>query len=107
MIGPPGSSNLPKRKNASLSRLEKALPIILDKYGVKRIGVFGSFTRGDQARKSDIDILAEFAEGLATLQNFTGLADFLEELSKRKGDLLTVKGINRSPPPDRRRGSLA
>jgi predicted nucleotidyltransferase len=87
--------NLPKRSSAAIGRLIRALPVIRQNYGVKRIGVFGSFARGDQTRRSDIDILVEFAKGQATLQNFIGLADFLEELIKRKVDLLTVEGINR------------
>jgi predicted nucleotidyltransferase len=92
---PPKTLNLPKRRSAVIGRFIRSLPVIRQKYGVKRIGVFGSFARGDQTRKSDIDILVEFAPGQATLQNFIGLADFLEELSKRKVDLLTVEGINR------------
>jgi predicted nucleotidyltransferase len=32
-------------------------------YHLKRIGVFGSFARGEQTEKSDIDILIEFEEG--------------------------------------------
>jgi len=31
-----------------------------EKYGVKEIGIFGSYVRGEQKKKSDIDILVEF-----------------------------------------------
>jgi len=37
------------------------------KYHLKRIGVFGSFARGEQTEKSDIDILIEFEEGTDNL----------------------------------------
>lgn len=36
-------------------------------YHLKRIGVFGSFARGEQTDKSDIDILIEFEEGTDNL----------------------------------------
>jgi len=32
------------------------------KYKVKEIGIFGSYVRGEQKRKSDVDILVEFKE---------------------------------------------
>ena len=62
-------------------------------FGVKRIGIFGSFAR-DQARDdSDIDIVVEFEKGKGTLKNFCGLVDFLEELFGREVDILTPDGI--------------
>ncbi len=33
---------------------------VLKKYKVKRIGLFGSYVRGEQKRHSDIDFLVEF-----------------------------------------------
>ena len=36
-------------------------------FGVKRIGLFGSYTRGKQNERSDIDILIEFEKGKKTL----------------------------------------
>jgi len=32
----------------------------LEKYGIKRIGLFCSFVRGEQKKKSDIDLVVEF-----------------------------------------------
>lgn len=60
----------------------------------KKIGIFGSFARGEQNRKSDIDVLVEFEEGHATLHNFIGLSDYLEELFKRKVDLLIESSLS-------------
>ena len=39
----------------------------IKKYGVKKIGLFGSYVRGNQKEKSDIDILVEFEKGKITL----------------------------------------
>jgi len=40
--------------------IELLLEELRQKYKVKRIGVFGSFVRGEQKKKSDIDLLVEF-----------------------------------------------
>jgi predicted nucleotidyltransferase len=84
-----------QRKSLIISRFEKAVPTIRTKFGVQRIGIFGSFARGEQTRKSDVDVLVDFAQGYATLHNFVGLADYLEALFKRKVDLITVEGIDK------------
>ena len=68
-----------------------------EKYKVKRIGVFGSYARGEQSEGSDIDILVEFKEPVGFL--FIHLADFLEEILESKVDLVTPDAIK----PNRRR----
>ncbi len=62
-----------------------------ERFKVKRIGIFGSYARGDQNEDSDIDILVEFREPVGFV--FIHLADFLEEILETKVDLLTVDGI--------------
>ena len=62
-------------------------------FGVKRIGIFGSFARDEATEKSDIDVVVEFEKGKATFKNVCGLVDFLEELFGREIDLLTPDGI--------------
>ncbi len=42
--------------------------------GVKRLGLFGSFVRGEQGPDSDIDVLVEFRSGKKTLDNFVQLS---------------------------------
>lgn len=68
-------------------------------YGVKRIGLFGSFIRNEQKRKSDIDLVVEF-ELSHFGRNFKGLFDaymevssYLENLLGRKVDILTPVSI--------------
>jgi len=82
-------------KGLVFSKLKKFLPAIKARYGVKRIGIFGSYARGDETRTSDVDVLVEFAPGQATFDNFMQLAYDLEDLFKRKVDLLTVAGIDK------------
>ena len=62
-----------------------------EKYKVKEIAIFGSYTRGDQDENSDIDILVDFREPVGFL--FIHLADYLEEILEIKVDLLTPDAI--------------
>ncbi|MDO8127020.1 MAG: nucleotidyltransferase family protein [Candidatus Brocadiales bacterium] len=62
------------------------------KYKVKEIGVFGSFVRGGQKRRSDIDILVEFEE-VPDLLKFIELERRLSRILKRKVDLVEKTSI--------------
>ncbi|MCM8817111.1 MAG: nucleotidyltransferase family protein [Candidatus Omnitrophica bacterium] len=63
----------------------------IKKYKVKRIGLFGSFIRGEQTAKSDIDFFVEFEEPI--FDDFIGLSNFLEGLFKRRVEILTPAGL--------------
>jgi len=65
----------------------------LKKFGVKRIGLFGSFSRDESKEDSDIDVVVEFEKGKATFKNFARLIDYLENLFQRPVDILTPTGI--------------
>lgn len=65
----------------------------IKKYGVNRLGVFGSHARGEQNAESDVDILVEFRKDKKTFDNYMGLKFFLEDLFKRKVDLVVVGTI--------------
>ena len=56
------------------------------KYGVKKIGLFGSFAKGKQKKKSDIDFLVEFKK--IDADNFFSTLFLLEKMFKRKVDLV-------------------
>ena len=62
--------------------------------GVRRIGLFGSFVRGEQRPDSDIDILVEFVLGRKTFDTFMGLSLFLEEILQNSIELVTVESLN-------------
>jgi hypothetical protein len=63
------------------------------RYGIKRIGIFGSFTRASQNSKSDIDILVDFYPNEKTFDNYMELKFFLERLFHRKVDLVIKDAI--------------
>lgn len=75
-----------------LKTLEDTKEIIYKKYKVKKLGVFGSYIKGEQQDMSDIDILVDFSEG-ADLIDFIGLALFLEEKLGRKVDLVPERAL--------------
>jgi predicted nucleotidyltransferase len=62
--------------------------------GVKRIGLFGSFVRGEQRPDSDIDFLVEFEPGQKTFDRFMELAFLLEKALKHRIELITVESLS-------------
>lgn len=66
----------------------------IEKFGVKRIGIFGSFIKGVQNKESDVDLLVEFIRGKKKFKNFIYLAFFLEDLLHRKVELVTPESLS-------------
>ena len=65
---------------------------IKERFQVKRIGLFGSFARGEEKETSDVDIMVEFEQ--PTFDNFMKLAFFLEDLLGRKVELVTPDSLS-------------
>lgn len=65
-----------------------------ENFGVERIILFGSFAKGVQKKKSDIDILVDLRKPLGL--EFVSLADRLEEILGRKVDIATYDHYKRS-----------
>jgi uncharacterized protein len=61
--------------------------------GVRNIGLFGSFVRGEETSLSDVDILVEFIPEKHTFDNFMEVAFFLEELLERKVEVITPEAL--------------
>jgi hypothetical protein len=64
------------------------------RFGVQKIGFFGSFVRGEQKDDSDIDLLVIFEPGKKSIDNLMDLYEFVQQLFHRKIDLLTPEGIS-------------
>jgi len=91
----PGLIASSKKKSPVIRKLVAAAPALRTQFGVSRIGIFGSFARGEETRTSDVDVVVDFAQGHATLKNFVGLVEQLEALFQRKVDLITSEGIDK------------
>ncbi|MEK6581824.1 MAG: nucleotidyltransferase family protein [Nitrospirota bacterium] len=63
-----------------------------EKYKIKEIGIFGSYIRGEQKRRSDIDILVEFDEPVSLL-DLVGAEIYLSELLNIKVDLVPKRDL--------------
>lgn len=63
------------------------------RFGIKKIGVFGSFVRGEERERSDVDVLVEFRAGHSTFDNYMELKFFLEKLFGRRVDLITSASV--------------
>ncbi|PWR71738.1 nucleotidyltransferase family protein [Methanospirillum lacunae] len=80
--------------------LRQSQPDLQEKFGVMKIGIFGSFARGEEQPDSDVDVLVTFQQGKKTFDNFMGTKFYLEDLFKRKVDLVTdaaLKPLIRDP----------
>jgi len=78
----------------ALTRLRAAKPL-LDRYGVARVGVFGSTARGEAGPDSDVDVLVEFAADRHPGLGFFTLKDDLGEFLHSEIDLVTPDGLHR------------
>lgn len=63
-------------------------------YGVKEIGLFGSFLTNNANTQSDIDLLVDIKKENKTFKNFMSLNYFLENLFNRKVDLVTKQSLS-------------
>jgi uncharacterized protein len=62
------------------------------RYKVKEIGIFGSYVRNEQNKKSDLDVLVSFSETI-DLFTFIELENYLSDLLGVKVDLVMKEGI--------------
>lgn len=76
-----------------LDVLSKNLNTWQEKYGVKRIGLFGSYSREDQNESSDIDVLVEFKDLDLSFDHYIELKFDLEDHFHKPVDLVIVDDI--------------
>ena len=65
-------------------------------YPIEKAWIFGSYARGEETRKSDIDIMVSFNKDVhITLFDYAGIMNELEDLLCKKIDLVTEGGIRK------------
>jgi predicted nucleotidyltransferase len=80
-------------KDAIVADIRKSRQQLLS-YGVRSIGLFGSFARGQAGPKSDVDLLVEFEPDKKTFDNFIDACFLLEDLFGRKVELVTRESLS-------------
>jgi len=67
----------------------------LFRFGIRNVGLFGSYVRDDQSEASDIDILIDFEPALENYDNYMAVYDLLEQLFKNERvDVTTKNGLS-------------
>lgn len=72
---------------------KKEIKLILEKNGVVRAGLFGSFARGDAKKNSDIDIIIKLTKGKSLL-DMASIELELEKKFNKKFDLITYDSVH-------------
>jgi len=80
--------------NKMKAQLEMLKPLLKEKFEVETIGVFGSYSRGEQTKKSDVDVLVVFSEDAHVgFFKFLELEEFLSQKIGVKVDLVTKDAL--------------
>jgi len=72
-------------------KIKEQYPYLSQKYGVSRVGLFGSVASDSAGKDSDVDIVVEFDRPIGL--EFIELVEYMENLLGRKVDVLTKDGI--------------
>ena len=75
-----------------IEEIKRKIIPILQRYGVKKVGLFGSCVRGGMREDSDIDILVGIGKDIS-LFDFVGIKLEIEEALERKIDLVEYSTI--------------
>lgn len=78
--------------------LREELPYLREHYHVDRIGIFGSYVRGEQTAESDLDVLVAYSE-TPTLFEIARLQHYLEDLLGVKVDVALQEGLKQYIAP--------
>ena len=82
-----------KNKEAILNTLSENKQALM-RFGVKEIGLFGSYVRDQAHSDSDIDLLVDIEKTHKTFRNFLALTYYLEDLLGTKVDLVTKQSLS-------------
>lgn len=82
-------------KKSEIEQIKDKILPILKNHKVTKAGIFGSYARGEQKKKSDVDILVEIDDHGMGLLEFIRLKNILEKAIKRKIDLVEYSLIRK------------
>lgn len=65
------------------------------RFGIRNVGLYGSYLRGEQSEKSDIDILIDFEPDKENYDNYMAVYDMFEKLFEHeKVEIVTKNGLS-------------
>ncbi len=76
----------------ALRLLAQHLSLLRERFGVRRLALFGSVARDEASVNSDIDLLVDFGQA-PSFDQYMGTLFYLEDLFHRRVDLVTVGGL--------------
>ena len=82
------------KNSVKIKSIKKKITPILKRYDVKKAAVFGSFARGEEKKRSDIDILIKFRKDDKSLFDLVGLELELKERLNKKVDVVTYDSLH-------------
>jgi hypothetical protein len=78
-----------------IQTLQHNLPTLKAKYSLLSLGVFGSYSRGEENPDSDLDIVYEtLPNTFLNLHNYLSLQNELQNITQLKIDLVNKKYMN-------------
>ena len=80
------------KRQHTLKQLAELKPILVRRFGVTRLALFGSTVRDEAGPDSDVDIVVGF-DGPATSERYFGVQFFLEDALGCSIDLVTEKAL--------------
>jgi len=83
-----------KARSRVQSRLQTALPTLRERYGVRRLALYGSFAEERPHTRSDVDLVVELERPLGW--DFVAMTHFLEQLLGRRVDITTFECLQRA-----------
>lgn len=67
----------------------------LERLGVRNVGLFGSYSRNEETKDSDIDILLDFEPDQENFDNYMEACDLFEELFRNERvEIVTKNGLS-------------
>lgn len=74
-----------------LDKMRQIKPELLSRYGVKRLAIFGSYSRGEQRENSDVDIVVDVDPSIGL--RFVDLGEEIESLLGIQTDIVSRRAI--------------
>ena len=87
--------NINMKKEQIIKLLQQKKQTLAKEYGIKSLGLFGSYSKGKQNKNSDIDILIEFNKSISLLQ-YLKLSNALSEKTGKKIDLVMKSALKKN-----------